>query len=319
MENREIRHIVRRVAGDKLSGRLYKATCHQYNQFYTSAFTSIHHAKTFHATLLRHTERYYQKFGHEQAPSALAAYIDEQRDGDRWSFLDAFFEENPMDGHNVFVCPVCENVTETGYVSARCHNFECSRYDEELWTWAKFQEWLKSNTLEVDGLGLERYEYKLDHNWEAQEIERLEQKLDLETLVNLSDKMREIVQHGDKIASLLKRNLPGTQAGVVQYPTWQLVGPRLPKQGDAHETFVSIAQGLDGDHKSYLERKRTRRTRREYPKVDTRVARRQYLAKHPSIDATQRRWYPESPESWDYTANPHAVAAQGYGSLVVSR
>ena len=139
-----------------------------------------------------------------------------------------------MDGHNVFICPVCEHITETGYVSARCHNFECSRYDEPLWTWAKFQEWLKSNTLEVDGLGLERYEYKLDHNWETREIERLEQKLDLETLVNLSDKMREIIKHGDKIASLLKRNLHGTQAGVIQYPTWQLVGPRLPKQGDVH-------------------------------------------------------------------------------------
>ena len=46
--------------------------------------------------------------------------------------------------------------------------------------------------------------YNLEFGWEARELERQDQEHDLEVLVNLSDKMREIVKHGDKIASLLE-------------------------------------------------------------------------------------------------------------------
>ena len=73
------------------------------------------------------------------------------------------------------------------------------------------------------------------------------------------------------------------------------------------DQFVSIAQALDGDHKSYLERKKHSTTSTGY--------------------TTQQEWSTDeldsgrlsAPKDGTTLSNPHAVAAQGYGSLVVSR
>ena len=95
MSNAEVRHVVRLVVGKKPAGAQYKDACIQYNRDHAEAWNAVRTAKHFHATLLRHTARFYQKFGREQEPSLLADYIDEQRGDDRWGFLDAFFEERP--------------------------------------------------------------------------------------------------------------------------------------------------------------------------------------------------------------------------------
>ena len=203
LTNREIRGIVRRVVGNKPSGQQYQAACVAYSAAYTDAWRSLAHVKSFLKTLTRHQERYYAKFGKDVVPSELASYVDVQRDEERFGFVDAFFEEREMPGHNLFICPVCESIHETSYVDARCNNFDCSRYSEPLWTWESFQAWKAHGELEADGIGHERYEYELSFGWTARQERQLELQADLNTLAHLSPKMREIVKHASQDRKLL--------------------------------------------------------------------------------------------------------------------
>ena len=149
------------------------AACVAYTAAYTDAWRSLAHVKSYLKTLTQHQARYYAKFGKDVAPSELASYVDVQRDEERFGFVDAFFEEREMPGHNVFICPVCESntrratwmlaaTTSTAHATAN----RCGR--------GRRSGWKAHGELEADGIGLERYEYELSFGWTARQERQLE-------------------------------------------------------------------------------------------------------------------------------------------------
>ena len=313
LDNLALRKIVAQVAGNKPSGAAFAAACATYNTDHIAAWHGYEKQRRQLRKLQALTKRFYKKFGHEQETSALAEHLDDNRDQDRWSWLDSFFHEREMPGHNQFVCPVCASVakdgtvsdasvTETGYVNPCCRNFDCSRYGEPLMSLSTFQAWLAHGNPEANGLGLERFEYEINYGWEAREMR---QAVEAVAPFDPSPRLQDVIYRSLKVCKLHKRALPGTHRIFYHAPTWKLIGPVLPKQGNIGP---EIGEYVESTY-SYLNHTRVKR-----------VGRCSFVGRRSmDVHRTVGRWEPEIPEMWDYTANPHAIGVRSSGSMVVAR
>ena len=328
----QLRKIVARVTeGRKLTFN-YPEACATYTMDHMAAWRSYEKQRRQLRKLQALTKRYYKRFGHDQEFSYLAEYLDDERDTDRWSWLDSFSHEREMPGHNQFVCPVCamvstfkepgpggrwvkwntvqrisdESVIETGYVNPCCRNFECSRYGEPLMSLTTFQAWLDHGSPSSVNFNQERREYDFERQLqrdlkEMQDAER-EKMADRG---ELSPRGQDVIYRALKVCKLHKRALPGTHRIFYHAPTWRMIGPVLPKQGNIGP---EIGEYVESTY-SYLNHTRVKR-----------VGRCSFVGRRSmDVHRTVGRWEPEIPEMWDYTANPHAIGVRSSGSMVVAR
>ena len=307
-----LRTIVARVAGNKPSGIAYSEACATYTTDHAAAWHGYETQRRQLKTLQALTKRFYQKFGYEQETSALASYLDDNRDEARWSWLDIFFAEREMPGNNRFVCPVCasvskdgkvsdSSVTETGYVNPCCRNFDCVRYGEPLMSLSTFQAWLQHGQLETDGLAFDRIEYEAYFGWDARQYHQEQAESEHISNMTRSAKMR----HLGLRAIERKCTRTDTQLGFYRSPSWQLIGPRVLNPGNMEPDLGAYVEATY----SYLNHERVGRG------TTLRVSSQRSLDTHRTVG----RWEPESPEMWDDTANPHAIGVHSTGSLLVAR
>ena len=313
--NRFVRDAVQQVAGTKPSMRAYTEARRAYNIAHREAWTAYGSQRNKLRTLQAHTKRYGKRFGFEREDSVLADHLDRTRDEERWSFLDAFFAEREMPGHNQFVCPVCatvakdgqvseHSITSTSYADARCRNFDCSRYGERLITLDSFQTWFRYGNAEANGLGQERFEYEREFGWQAREDAKLAEqatRAELHELVqNMSPRMQDVRQRALEATGLFRAHPRTVYAEKRDYSRKQppLAMPVRGAEADGSCEWVE-------ETNPYLNRKR--------PYTHLRAV---YMHRKPA------RWEPdygfESPECWDYSLNPNAVGVQSYGSLVTA-
>lgn len=311
-----LRALKRQLAGTPMEVA-YKSRRAHYNAMHREAWTEYGTQREQLRKLRAITKRYEKRFGFEREASVLAQHLDSTRDEERWSFLDAFFEEREMPGHNLYVCPVCAPVAKNGtvadyaiqhtsYVDARCRNFDCSRYGERLMTLDSFEAWLRHGSAEANGLGQERFEYEIEFGWEAREGAKLAEQAKVAeraALRDMSPRMQDVRQRALQKSGLWDRMRALRRTAYAEKRSYSRKQAPLamPVRGaDAAGSCEWVEES-----NPYLNKKR--------PYTHLRA---EYMHRKPA--RWERDYGFESPECWDYTLNPIAIGVRSSGSLVMA-